>query len=1272
MLKDGGFHAVRMSRFLVDNGKHLNHTTHLLHFLTQACETECVKSLLAYDSANWITSDVVLYELIQHLRFKECCIQESVGVAEEVKQHMHQCTRCGDILCLICSAKCVNECWKGGHHTLKLMEFTSNDKLTSMHQGNRCACARFSCNAQATEKDTSGETDLTEFKFQVYNALLRSASRTENIVLISKLLGETTMNEYQVHNDIRKHAVKVNTKDSFGHTPLYLACKHGHTSVCKVLLDNMQANKLSSDKNGMTPLSIASFIANKNTMLYMLERCDVSEGFSANTDGLTPLQLMVTVNNMECINAMFNCREYQRVRQNSSATPQLNVGDDDDVMDIDFFKSGEGHDDGETTKPFSALTLAVALGHLDVIDLLVKQGADPMRLDGSGRSPFIRALKCNIEATQESERVRDNETLGLPLLSRKHSARRQHSSLESNSVRQSTNKVLPFTSEFSPNKRNSFDQRKSNENIQAQQDIEKTWSQIEYMSEAKTVLWAINWCGYVSGLGKLIPFVVVLCLFLFTIPTSTFKNNFKMMSMGESPLFQQYQALHSQLKDPLMEVDTVQGWCGWMHESVMRPPLLKSVQSNLVGSIRLEKQTCTKCSGLDDQRIQMVKNWPHSSAIGKSCPQSWHGRDPAWDTRNMKHVTLNATGKHASRQQFIDVCSQWYSIDANATIVAKASDQTDKVGSWLDPDTTSALRVSFTTYDALHDQFAVMQFESDIIGAGGDGIETKSFIYIISWNSATQCDLAPLCFSWDVPEANFGWVLILVFIIMAADPIHDLIWWEMRQQKRERQRYYAREAVGNVSNRSLLKQPSLSRIKMSKKRDHNRGYKRGCTFSFLTLLWYHIQKFFSWCIRHVTTLVLISIISALFYLNFVVNDELDKRSVDLSSTSDEYVDFIKLASRVKMRVDIIAWSTLLLCFNLLILCQNIPSFGPILKSLYKTAVDSNVLGFLACTLFLLLAFTLALYMTIESRLPPFSNLYEGIMAMMRVGFGEIEPMFGDDQSSIWRMSLTTELAFSTLFLFYIIAFSLIIMNLLISVLSSSYDRVIKTSKKDWKHHIIVLMQGLYQEKEKMQELWEHFEPEDRAKKKSAWKKACDGILARMYYFLTLLWLHDIAWMRGIEKYKRVDDSTENKKLQQKLLESTLSPEEAAKHLHGEDGLHYPPNNKVLQNMVRKKSLHVGHSAWNSEDEGMEDAIKLDDSERLIAIQKKLSQSQAESQSKMDASELRIQALQRLVQSLAQNTCDKGIYKPTAADENRLKEAINETIRYGKEANSGLW
>jgi nicotinamidase/pyrazinamidase len=1303
MLKDGGFHAVRMSRFLVDNGKHLNHTTHLLHSLAQACETECVKSLLAYDSANRITSDVVLYELIQHVRLKECCIQESVGVTEEVKQHMHECTRCGDILCLVCSVKCVNECWKGGQHTLKLMEFTSNDKLTSMHQGKRCACARYSCNAQANGKHTDGEAQKVnkEFKVQVYNALLRSASRTENLVLISKLLGETTMNEYQVHHDIRKNAVEVNTKDSFDHSPLYLACKHGHTSVCKVLLDNMLTAKLSSDKNGMTPLSIAAFIANKSTMLYMLERCDVTEGFSANTDGLTPLQLMVTVNNVECISAMFNCREYQLARQRVPA---------DEVMDIDFFVH-KGCGD-ENTKPFSALTLAVALGHLDVIDLLVKQGADPMRLDGSGRSPFIRALKRNIEATQQSDRVRDNETFGF----RKH----RDASFESTSVWQSKGKVQPDEpelTELSVNKRNSLKatvtehimpqirkemrvaaaintittsvaQRKSSENIQVLQDIEKTWSQIEYMSEAKTVLGAIDRCGYVSGLGKLIPFVVVLCLFLFAIPASAFKNKFDRMRRGENPLFRQYQALHSQLKDPLMGVDTVQGWCGWMHKSVMRPSLLNSVQSNLVGSIRIEKQACTKCSGLDDQRIQMVKNWPHSTAIGKSCPTSWHGRDPAWDSKNMKYVTLKATGKHASRQQFIDVCSQWYRMDANTTIVAKASDQTDKVGSWLDPDTTSALRVSFTTYDALHDQFAVMQFESDIIGAGGDGIETKSFIYIISWNSATQCGLAPLCFSWDVPEANFGWVLILVFIIMAADPIHDLLWWEMRQQKRERQRSYVREAVGNASNRSLSKHSSRSRIKMSKKRPGKRGHKhtdikltdikRGYTFSFLTL-WYYVQKLFSWCIRHVTTLVLISIISALFYLNFVVNDELGKRNVDLSSTSDEYVDFIKLASRVKMRVDIIAWSTLLLCFNLLILCQNIPYFGPILKSLYKTAVDSNVLGFLACTLFLLVAFTLALYMTIESRLPPFSNLYEGIMAMMRVGFGEIEPMFGDDHSSIWRLSLTTELAFSTLFLFYIIAFSLIIMNLLISVLSSSYDRVIKTSKKDWKHHILVLMQELYQEKEKMQELWEHFEPEDREKRKKGWKKACDGCFARMYYFLSLLWLHDVIWMRGIEKLecttctsRTLVMSTESKKRQQKLLQDTLSPEEAAKHLSGEDGLYYPPSNKVLQNMVRTKHLHVGHSAWTSEDEGMENAANLNDREILEAIQKKLSQSQAESQSKMDAGELRVQALQRLVQSLAQNTCDKSIYKPTAADENRLKEAINETIRYGKGANSGLW
>jgi hypothetical protein len=83
-------------------------------------------------------------------------------------------------------------------------------------------------------------------------------------------------------------------------------------------------------------------------------------------------------------------------------------------------------------------------------------------------------------------------------------------------------------------------------------------------------------------------------------------------------------------------------------------------------------------------------------------------------------------------------------------------------------------------------------------------------------------------------------------------------------------------------------------------------------------------------------------------------------------------------------------------------------------------------------------------------------------------------------------------------------------------------------------------------------------------------------------------------------------------------------------------------------------LHMGHSAWEQDAYVVEDLTAQSaqkDSDVLQLIQ-----------TKMVESEQRILELQRLVQSLAQNTCDNGIYKPTAADENRLRKAVKVAIR----------
>jgi hypothetical protein len=604
-----------------------------------------------------------------------------------------------------------------------------------------------------------------------------------------------------------------------------------------------------------------------------------------------------------------------------------------------------------------------------VIDLLVKKGADPMRLDGSGRSPFIRALRNHIEAAEKSEDMLDQkvakalaEKVGCfrRLKFRRSKFWRSSAAVHSAGTAdpEETGETKSFksiveTHFLTRNQRagsviasfaNLVDSRKEREKIKAQQDAEKSWSQIEYMSEADSVVRAINLCGYVRGLGMLVPSILVLCLFVLVSPNSSASK------------FSSYQALEQQLQTPLSEVQTVQGWCDWMHESIMCPSLLNSVRSNLVGSIKLEKQIYRKCPAFDSN-IKMVTNWPHALAIGKSCPES-EAREAAWDGSSVKHLGLGNNGQ----QQFHDVCNQWYKIHpGNSSIVPKNATDSVDAAVWLDPETTAALRVSFTTYDSVQDQFAVVQFESDVNGIGGKAMTARSFIFLFSWNPATQCKYAPLCFSFSALEANFGWVLILAFTLVASGPFLDLL---------------------------------------------------SCA--------YHFKKLRKWCFRHMATLVLICILVVLFWLNFVINNELDTQRVDLSYRSEVFIDFMPLASRMKLRKDLVAAAAASLALWLLLLTETIPNVGPTLKAFTLTATQDEVFGSLLLTLCVVLAFTFALYTASDGRLAPFKTMFEGFQVMLRVGFGDIEPLYSSEATSVWAATIGNELMFTSLLLTYFV------------------------------------------------------------------------------------------------------------------------------------------------------------------------------------------------------------------------------------------------------------
>jgi len=265
-------------------------------------------------------------------------------------------------------------------------------------------------------------------------------------------------------------------------------------------------------------------------------------------------------------------------------------------------------------------------------------------------------------------------------------------------------------------------------------------------------------------------------------------------------------------------------------------------------------------------------------------------------------------------------------------------------------------------------------------------------------------------------------------------------------------------------------------------------------------------------------------------------------------------------------------------------------------------------------------------MGVSSRELTFNDMTIALLTMIRIGFGEIEPVFRDDQTEMFRLAMTSEWAFMLLLVTFIIGFSLIIMNLLISVLSSAYMEVIKTSELDWKKEMLLIMQHKYNEVDKINEWWE--QPfKDRP--------VHTGMLGlfytvfftarafsmKAYYYFSLLALDEWMWMRGVVPSGRNPNDHQrssviymkmaDKEKAQELLDVTLSDVEVCKHLYGEEGLYFPQKNTVLQESVRRAKLDLGHSAWAQDDDLAADQLKFHQRLSTVCADRKLPLSEAE-------------------------------------------------------------
>eukprot|EP01087_Luapelamoeba_hula_P016970 TRINITY_DN528_c0_g1_i1.p1 TRINITY_DN528_c0_g1~~TRINITY_DN528_c0_g1_i1.p1 ORF type:complete len:857 (+),score=168.20 TRINITY_DN528_c0_g1_i1:241-2811(+) len=157
-------------------------------------------------------------------------------------------------------------------------------------------------------------------------------------------------------------------------TPLFIACRHGHMEIAKVLIEAAPGLVEKSHKDGRTPLFIAAMGGHRD----VVELC-MNHGGDPTilTDGLTPLFISCYRGYPSVVELLLTSpRVDVNFKTPDGATPlfMASHGGHKELVSLLLRKGALAdakHDDGRTP-----LFVACQFGHIDVVRLLLQAGAD--------------------------------------------------------------------------------------------------------------------------------------------------------------------------------------------------------------------------------------------------------------------------------------------------------------------------------------------------------------------------------------------------------------------------------------------------------------------------------------------------------------------------------------------------------------------------------------------------------------------------------------------------------------------------------------------------------------------------------------------------------------------------------------------------------------------------------------------------------------------------------------------------------------------------------
>jgi len=249
-------------------------------------------------------------------------------------------------------------------------------------------------------------------------------------------------------------------QDSFGHTPLYLACKRGQLEILRCLLSlGADASLETKDTNGLSPLAISSYLGNFEIVEELVNRS--AELLSCDGEGFTPLHHAILQGHekvtmlllhrlkllyhrpMSNLNAEIMSR--LEIDQNIDSQPQnarkwslhsfkkkpmkkketmYKIHPRSNSPAVDILEDLSIEEDEEEVEKvekvekrkltsFAPLTLAISSRNLDLVKILVQDRANPMLRDTAIQnqnrpwSPYDRALYQHIQSIVEIRFLED-------------------------------------------------------------------------------------------------------------------------------------------------------------------------------------------------------------------------------------------------------------------------------------------------------------------------------------------------------------------------------------------------------------------------------------------------------------------------------------------------------------------------------------------------------------------------------------------------------------------------------------------------------------------------------------------------------------------------------------------------------------------------------------------------------------------------------------------------------------------------------------------------